>query len=249
MKKTAKKIMTVVLTVAMLVCMACPVMADNTKPQVFVNFICGGQVTGKLVPYGSNVTAPAAPIVGGYTFCGYDKSLRNVTANTTYVAVYEITALGDAAIKAKKASLPTPAITATTVADPNAMPSAIPTNVPASAVTVDLAAIQAALAANAALAQQQQAALAAQQAAALAAQQKAATPAPAIAPAPAPAPAPAVVAPGVPSWVVGLEGVTQAGAVTAYNYLKNTKGLDDATIQANWGAFMHHYAGHGVAGW
>ena len=47
----------------------------------------------------------------------------------------------------------------------------------------------------------------------------------------------------------GLEGVTQQGAITAYNYLKNTKGLDDAYIQANWGGLMHHYAGHGTAGW
>ena len=72
------------------------------------------------VPAGSNVTAPAVPLIGGHTFCGFDKSLRNVTTNTTFTAIYLPDSVGEEAIKAKKASLPTPAITATTVADPNA---------------------------------------------------------------------------------------------------------------------------------
>lgn len=114
-----RKIIAGILTATMIIGASVPAMAAES-PQVFVNFIAGGQTSGKYVPSGSNVTAPAAPVVGGYTFCGYDKSLYNVTANTTYTAVYVNNSLGDEAIKAKKASLPTPAITATLVADPNA---------------------------------------------------------------------------------------------------------------------------------
>lgn len=54
---------------------------------------------------------------------------------------------------------------------------------------------------------------------------------------------------GLPSWVVGSHGVDAKGAADAYNYLKNTKGLDDGTIQANWDSLMYHYSGHGTAGW
>lgn len=53
---------------------------------------------------------------------------------------------------------------------------------------------------------------------------------------------------GRPSWVVGLHGVDQAGANTAYDYLK-AKGIDDGYIQSNWDALMNHYAGHGTSGW
>ena len=260
-----------------------PVMAEPAN--VYVNFISAGQVVGKTVPAGSNVVAPSVPVVGGFTFCGFDKSLKNVTANTTYTAIYVSNSLGDAAIAAKKASLPTPAISATTVANPNvaAMP-ALPTVAPAAlnsaqpltasqaaTATTAIAAGQAVAPANAAanpaiaaaaadIAKQQAANqnAAMQAAALLAAQQKAAADAAtkqvdanaATAPTAAPAATPVAVAtPGVPSWVVGLEGVSQQGAITAYNYLKNTKGMDDATIQANWGGLMHHYAGHGTAGW
>ena len=62
-------------------------------------------------------------------------------------------------------------------------------------------------------------------------------------------PAPAVAAVGTPSWAVGLHGVSAAGAAEAYNYLKNTKGLDDGTIQGNWDSLMFHYSEHGTAGW
>lgn len=253
-----------------------PVMAEPAN--VYVNFISAGQVVGKTVPAGSNVVAPSVPVVGGFTFCGFDKSLRNVTTNTTYTAVYVSNSLGDAAIAAKKASLPTPAISATTVANPNVATPAIMPALPATATVANsaqpltasqaatasaaIAASQANAAANPAIAAaaadiaKQQAAnqnAALQAAALLAAQQKAAADAATTATATATTPqatVPAVVpTPGVPSWVVGLEGVSQQGAITAYNYLKNTKGMDDATIQANWGGLMHHYAGHGTAGW
>ena len=219
MKKICKKMVAVVAAAAMLSMSTVPVMAAD----VFVKFICAGQISGQSVPAGSNVVAPAVPVVGGFTFCGFDRSLKNVTENTTYTAVYVNTALGDAAINATKASLPTPAISATTVANPNlVMPAVVPA---AAAPTAD----------------QLQAAQAAQQAQALQAAQQAAV-VPQVPAAPA-------AAAGVPSWVVGLEGVDAQGAATAYNYLKNTKGLDDGTIQANWAGLMHHYAGHGVQGW
>lgn len=257
MKKMIKKVMAAVLSAAMMTVMVVPAMAATPTATVYVSFNCGGQMSGKSVPVGSNVTAPEVPVFAGHTFCGFDKSLMNVTTNTNYTAVYVLTGLGDTVINATKASLPTPAISATKVADPNA-----PVITPAPVAAADTAAVDPALlallaaaqqaaqtqeaqdaaAAAAAAAQTQQAqdAAAALQAAALAAAAQAqtvtvqtATPA----------------AAGVPAWVVGLEGVSQAGAIEAYNYLKTVKGLDDGTIQGNWGGLMHHYAGHGVAGW
>ena len=171
-----RKIIAGLLAATMIMGASVPVMAEG---QVFVNFLANGQNTGKYVAAGSNVTAPAAPLVGGFTFCGYDKSLKNVTTNTTYTAIYVSNALGEDAIKAKKASLPTPAITATTVADPNAPMTtlaAVGTAVPAPTATAPAAttasgnaaaALPAAIPANAqqvalsALAQAQQAATAA----------------------------------------------------------------------------------------
>lgn len=267
MKRILKKATAVVLTFAMVVGMSTAVFADQSTGNVFCNFICAGQITGKTIPAGSNVTAPSVPVVGGFTFCGFDKSLRNITSNTTFTAVYVADALGKDAIAAKKASLPTPAISATTVADPNATP-AIPAVALPQATTPGVAAVSPVLVGGAMthavaspadqanllllqqaiLAQQAQQAALKNNAANQAAAQTQNTPAQVTAPAvTAPVATPAVSA--VPSWVVGLEGVDAAGAANAYNYLKNTKGLDDATIQANWGAFMHHYAGHGVAGW
>jgi hypothetical protein len=52
-----------------------------------------------------------------------------------------------------------------------------------------------------------------------------------------------------PAWAVPLHGVSEAGATDAYNHLRYVKGLDDATIQANWDALMAHYAAHGKDGW
>lgn len=292
MKKSIKRCLAGVLAGTMLFAQSIPAMAETETPKVFVNFICAGQITGQLVPAGSNVTAPAAPYRPGYTFCGFDKSLNNVTANTTYTAVYVSNDLGEGVINATKASLPAPAVTATTVAAPAAnvvLPAAQTTQAPAAqnqnvaatqtaqtATTQDqtAAAAQAAQLAQAqalfaqlqAIAQAQKAAQTqdtAAQATATAQTQNTATQttapaqtqdttvqaAPVSNIAAAATAIQAAIPAGVPSWVVGLEGVDAAGAANAYNYLKNTKGLDDASIQANWGAFMHHYAGHGVAGW
>ena len=234
MKKAIKKAVAGIAAATMVMTMTVPTMAAN---QVVAAFIHAGTSEAKTVEQGSNVTAPAVPEIAGYTFCGYDKSLKNLQVNTVFNAVYVPTAVGDTVIAATKASLPTPAVTATTVADPNAATTATATT---DAATQQLLQI---LAAQAASAQQTaQTALT---------QQNTETPTATTGPA-LTAPATAVVstvAAGVPSWVVGLEGVTASGAATAYNYLKNTKGLDDATIQANWGSFMHHYSEYGTQGW
>ncbi len=122
MRKMIKKILAGIISATLVMAASVPVMADSG--QVFVNFICDGQNSGKLVNVGSNVTAPAVPLHGGFTFCGFDKSLYNIRENTTFYAVYVDNNLGEAAIAARKASLPTPAVSPTTVADPNAAPAA-----------------------------------------------------------------------------------------------------------------------------
>lgn len=223
-----KKAVAGVVAATMVTAMSVPVMAAD----VTAAFIHAGTSEAKTVAQGSNVTAPAVPLVAGYTFCGYDKSLYNIQANTAFNAVYVPTAVGEAVIAATKASLPTPAVTDTTVADPNAAATA-----PA-ADSVSLEALQRLIAAQAA--QAQQVAQTALPAVTGTVETPVATTGPALIPA---------AAVGVPSWVVGLEGVDAAGAAKAYNYLKNTKGFDDATIQGNWGAFMHHYAEYGTQGW
>ena len=257
-KKTIKKLIAGILAAACIMSMSVPAMADD--PQVFVNFICNGSNSGRYVPVGSNVTAPAVPLIGGHTFCGFDKSLRNVTTNTTFTAIYLPDSVGEAAINAKKASLPTPAISATTVADPNALAPA-----PAAQAAPAAASNTAALAS---LAQAQQAAaqVAAQKAAEDAAKTAAAqTPAvqpaavqaavkpqnaaetPQVQAAPA-APAP-VVTTGLPAWAVSLHGVNANGCAEVYKYWKTVKNADDATIQGNWDALLFHYSGHGTQGW
>ena len=233
MKKAIKKAVAGIAAATMVMTMTVPTMAAN---QVVAAFIHAGTSEAKTVEQGSNVTAPAVPEIAGYTFCGYDKSLKNLQVNTVFNAVYVPTAVGDTVIAATKASLPTPAVTATTVADPNAATTATATT---DAATLQLLQL---LAAQAASAQQTaQTALT---------QQNTETPTATTGPAlTAPLSAAVYSVAGVPSWVVGLEGVSASGAATAYNYLKNTKGLDDATIQANWASFMHHYAEYGTQGW
>ena len=265
-----RKLIAGILTATMIIGASVPAMAEEA-PQVFVNFIANGQNSGKFVKAGSNVTAPSVPLVGGHTFCGFDKSLYNVTVNTTYNAVYVSNALGDEAIKAKKASLPTPAITATTVADPNAVITAAPAATAAPATTTAPAATAPAAnalaqqTAMAALAQAQQAVTqatagdttAVQAAAVKAADQTAAAAQAAgvdtkAVQAAAQAAVPvvqAVVNTGLPSWAVSLHGVDAAGCAEIYKYWKTVKNADDATIQANWDALLNHYSGHGTQGW
>ncbi|MCR4892964.1 MAG: hypothetical protein K5989_12380 [Lachnospiraceae bacterium] len=139
------------------------------EEQVFVTFISGGVVTGQQVAKGASVTAPAATLIPGYTFCGYDRALTNVQANMMVNAVYVPTANGAGAIQAMKASLPTPAVTETTVAAPTA--PAVQAPAPEANQNTLLQNQQAALAS---LQQAQQAAAAAQQAADTTAAQQAA---------------------------------------------------------------------------
>ncbi|MBO6133716.1 MAG: hypothetical protein J6P05_05205 [Lachnospiraceae bacterium] len=108
-----------------------PVMAESgsAAPRVYVNFIFAGRTAGKFITQGSSTSAPEVPVVPGYVFCGWDKSLKNIQTNTTFNAVYVPSGIGDAAIAAKKASLGAPAITETTVADPN-MVMPVPAGVP-----------------------------------------------------------------------------------------------------------------------
>lgn len=275
MKNLAKKIVAGIIAATIVMAYSVPALADG--PQVFVNFICDGQNTGKMVPVGSNVTAPQVPLHGGFTFCGFDKSLYNVRSNTTFTAIYVSNSLGDAAIAAKKASLPTPAVSPTTVADPNAAP-AIPAVTPAAVTDAALLAQQNVAAAQSAVAAAQGAAqtpaatapaatapaatapaaaapaATAPAATAPAANAPAATTAPAQTPAvqtPAAAPAPAVTIPAtvLPSWATPMNGVDLQGATEVYKYWKTVKNTDDATIQSNWGALLNHYAGHGTVGW
>lgn len=111
-------------------------------------------------------------------------------------------------------------------------------NAASATATTDAAAAtaQSATDAAAALLAQQQAA-----AAQAAAQQTSTT---------APAAVPAAVPTGIPSWATpGDSGISAADCVTIYNYWKNNKGTDDATIQSYWGSLVNHYKGHGTSGW
>lgn len=57
---------------------------------VFKNYDDAILLTLSNVEYGSNVTAPTNPEREGYTFTGWDKSLQNITANTTIMAQFAI---------------------------------------------------------------------------------------------------------------------------------------------------------------
>ncbi len=118
MKKSLKKFAAVILTLTMLMAMSVTVCADTEK--VFVSFVYGGNTSGQWIDKGSNVTPPVATVIPGLTFVGWDHPLTNVTTNTQFTAVYKPTSWGDAALAAEKAKLPAPAISDTTVADPNA---------------------------------------------------------------------------------------------------------------------------------
>ncbi|MBO6149110.1 MAG: hypothetical protein J6O55_07215, partial [Lachnospiraceae bacterium] len=109
--------------VAMAFCLsltgAVPVMAETeAKPRVFVSFVSAGQSVGKFISQGTSTTAPEAVFMPGYTFCGWDKPLNNIQFNTQFNAVYLPDYVGEAAIEARKKSLPSPAISKTKVADP-----------------------------------------------------------------------------------------------------------------------------------
>ncbi len=126
--KSSKKLMALVLSLVMAVsassvCMAQPATADTPEDQkVFVTFVYGGNSSGEWVIKGTNVTAPEVPVLGDATFCGWSAPLTNIQTSQQIYAIYKPNYLGEAAIEAAKKSLPTPAISATRVADPNAAP-------------------------------------------------------------------------------------------------------------------------------
>ncbi len=117
------------------VCFAQPATADTPESQkAFVTFVYGGTSSGEWVIKGTSVTPPAVPVIPGAAFCGWDAPLTNIQNNQQINAVYKPNTLGEAAIEAAKKALPSPAISATGVADPNASP--ILPLTPTAAVTV-----------------------------------------------------------------------------------------------------------------
>ena len=109
--KNLKKLLCLMLAAVMLSTMSIPVFADDddNAPKVYVSFVYNGKAEGRYVKKGANVKAPKVPELEGYTFCGWDKSLKNVQENTQFNAVYMINSAGEAAIEAKRNSLPSPA--------------------------------------------------------------------------------------------------------------------------------------------
>ena len=50
----------------------------------------GNVIAKETVEYGSSVTAPEAPVVEGYTFTGWDRSITKITGDMTVIALYKI---------------------------------------------------------------------------------------------------------------------------------------------------------------
>ncbi len=146
--KSFKKITALVLSLALTftsgtVCFAETPTADTPADQkVFVTFVYGGNTKGEWVVKGTNVTPPAVPVIGGSTFCGWSSPLTNIQATQHIYAVYKPNFLGEAAIEATKKSLPAPAISATNVADPNAVAIATPIALSANGATPSAAQMQ-----------------------------------------------------------------------------------------------------------
>ncbi len=114
MKNSLKKIAVGVLSMAMVMGLSVPAMADDA--QVYVSFLVNGGNSGFYITKGSDVTnAPDANPIAGYTFVGYDKSLKNVQVNTQYTAVYLPEILGTEYIENYKKTLAAPAVSATSV--------------------------------------------------------------------------------------------------------------------------------------
>ena len=114
MKNSLKKLVVAVLSMAMVMGLSVPVMAEEA--QVYVSFLVNGGNTGFYITKGSDVTnAPDANPIAGFTFVGYDKSLKNVQVNTQYTAIYLPDSLGTEYIENYKKGLAAPAVSATSV--------------------------------------------------------------------------------------------------------------------------------------
>ena len=238
--RSIKKIIALVLSLALTfttgsVCFAQTPTADTPADQkVFVTFVYGGNTKGEWVVKGTNVTAPEVPVVGGSTFCGWSAPLTNIQVNQHIYAVYKPNYIGDAAIEAAKKALPTPAISATKAADPNAVALATPVALSANGAT------------NAAQMQLLMAMLAQQQAAgttAPAAQTAAATTA-------APAAAPAATTPTAasttkvttPAAETTTAAAPAAAAVGVINFT-DKDGNAGTFTQKEWNTLLNVYGG------
>ncbi len=146
-----KKFICILLSALMLLSCSVPALAAPADV-VFVSFLYSGTSTGYYVNRGSDVESPYVPKIGGFTFCGWDHSLQNIQADTKFTAVYMPDSAGQAAIEARKASLPAPAVSET-----SASSAPVVNNTAAVILPVDAQAAAAQAAAANALAAVQQA--------------------------------------------------------------------------------------------
>ena len=245
--KSFKKITALVLSLALTftsgtVCFAQTPTADTPADQkVFVTFVYGGNTKGEWVVKGTNVTPPAVPVLNGTTFCGWSAPLTNIQTNQHIYAVYKPNYLGDAAIEAAKKALPTPATSATNVADPNAAVAiATPITLSANGAASNSAQMQLLMAL---LAQQQQAA--GIKAAAPAAATTPATPAAATtATAPAATTAtPAATAPAATATTPEATTAAPAAAVGGTINFTDKDGNAGTFTQKEWNTLLNVYGG------
>lgn len=240
-KKLTAMILSLALTFTMgSACFAQTPSADTpADQQVFVTFVYGGRASGEWVVKGTNVTAPEVPVIAGSTFCGWSSPLTNIQTNQHIYAVYKPDYLGDAAIEAAKAALPTPAISATNVADPNAAPVialATPIAVSANAAAANNAQMQLLLA----LLAQQQAGVSAN--AATPAANTAAPAATAVTPAAASTPAATPAAAATTPAATTTTTAAPAAAAGVVNFT-DKDGNAGTFTQAEWNTLLNVYGG------
>ncbi len=231
--KSLKKITAVILSLALTfttgtVCFAQAPTADTPKDQqVFVTFVYGGNSKGEWVVKGTNVTAPEVPVLGGATFCGWNAPLTNIQTNQQILAIYKPNYLGEGAIEATKKSLPTPAISATKVADPNAAPPMVMPIAVSGNAAVPMTAAQAQQQALLNLLMQQQAA---------AGNKAAATQA-------APAATPAATAPAATTPAATATAPAATAAAAAIVNFTDKDGNQGTFTQKEWNTLLNVYGG------
>ena len=71
-----------------------PTLSDafTVYPMLTVNFVDhdGMLISSQKVPYGGDATAPTVPVRTGHKFAGWSDGLKNITADTTITALYEL---------------------------------------------------------------------------------------------------------------------------------------------------------------
>ena len=228
MKNSLKKLVVAVLSMAMVTGLSVPAMAEEA--QVYVSFLVNGGNQGFYITKGSDVTnAPDANSIAGYTFVGYDKSLKNVQVNTQYIAVYLPDSLGTEYIENYKKTIAAPAVSATSV------------NGTATAATATSDAQAAALAA---LAAQQQAAI---QQAAL--NQQAAAQAAAQAATQTTTEQTATIQPVLSTTTTVDSADAAIAAAWDASAISNISGKWATLDESTKAAARNHYEGHGTDGW